>query len=117
MPNPLCHFEFMTADVARCRAFYSGVFDWRFDDGTMPGYTLIQTGQDAAGGMFQKPPNAPFVCLNVYFSVSDIDATLQKAISLGGRVVVPRTPIPGVGHFAMFADPENVVIGIMQSLT
>ncbi len=113
MSNPLCHFELMTDDVARCKAFYGAVFDWKFDDASMPGYTLIQTGQEPGGGIFTRPQAAPHVCMNVYFTVSDIDKTLAKAVELGGKVLVPKTPIPGVGHFAMFADPEGIAVGIM----
>ena len=114
MPNPLCHFELMTDDAARCKAFYASVFDWKFDDAAMPGYTIVHTGQDPGGGLFAKPKETPHACMNVYFTVSDIEKTLAKATKLGGKVLVPNTPIPSVGHFAMFADPEGIVIGIMR---
>lgn len=114
MPNPLCHFEVMAKDVAMCKAFYGGVFAWTFDDTTMPGYTLVHTGQEPTGGIFEKPADAPHACLNVYFTVQDLEKTLDKAAELGGKTLVPKTPIPGVGHFAMFTDPEGVPVGIMQ---
>ncbi len=114
MSNPLCHFEFMTTDPARCRGFYESVFRWTFDNDSLPGYTLIHTGSDATGGIFPKPAGAPGVCLNVYFQVTDIDATLGKATAHGGKVLVQKTEIPNIGHFAMFADPEGIPVGIMQ---
>ena len=114
MPNTLCHFELMTNDAEKCKAFYGAVFDWQFDDESMPGYTLVNTGAEPTGGVFPRPPEAPDVCLNVYFQVNDIDATLEKAIGQGGKVLVPKTAIPNVGHFAMFADPEGITIGLMQ---
>ena len=114
MGNPLCHFELMTDDVVRCKAFYGAVFDWKFDEATMPGYTIVQTGQDPNGGVFPRPKNAPHPCMNIYFKVSDIDKTLAKAADRGGKVLVPKTPIPNVGYFAMFADPEGIVVGIMR---
>lgn len=114
MPNPLCHFELMTEDPERCKAFYGAVFDWQFDDASMPGYTLVNTGAEPTGGVFPKPDEAPGVCLNAYFHVNDLDATLAKAAEHGATVLVPKTPIPNVGHFAMFADPEGIPIGLMQ---
>ena len=114
MGNPLCHFELMTNDVAKCKTFYGAVFDWKFDDQTMSGYTLIATGQDPSGGAFPKPAEAPYPCLNVYFTVEDIEATLGKVNKHGGKTLVPKTAIPSVGHFAMFTDPEGIAIGLLQ---
>ncbi|MBI4719131.1 MAG: VOC family protein [Planctomycetes bacterium] len=114
MPNPLCHFEFMTSDPEKCKAFYGALFDWRFDDRSMPGYTLVQPGAEPTGGIFPRPPSAPAGCVNVYFHVDDLAATLRKATELGGTILVDRTPIPKVGHFAMITDPEGITIGLMQ---
>ncbi len=114
MPNPLCHFEVMTDDPENCKAFYEVVFGWQFDDSSMPGYTLINTGVEPTGGIFPKPEDAPGVCMNVYFQVQDIDATLKKATDHGGSTLVPKTEIPSVGHFAMFTDPEGIALGIIQ---
>ena len=114
MPNPLCHFELMTNDPEKCKAFYRAVFDWKLDEESMPGYTLVNTGAEPTGGIFPKPAEAPDVCLNTYFKVDDIDATLQTATEHGGTVIVGNTAIPNVGRFAMFTDPEGIVVGILQ---
>ena len=116
MPNPLCHFELMSSDPARCKAFYGAVFDWQFDDKSMPGYTLIDSGIEPTGAVFPKPANAPAACLNAYFKVDDIDAALKTVTENGGKILIPKTTIPNVGDFAMFADPEDIPIGIMQPL-
>jgi predicted enzyme related to lactoylglutathione lyase len=52
--------------------------------------------------------------MNIYFTVTDLDRTLSRAVELGGKIIVPKTPIPGTGDFAMFTDPEGIAIGIMQ---
>lgn len=114
MPNPLCHFELMVRNAEKAKAFYGEVFDWQFDDDSMPGYTLINAGAEPTGALFPKPDGAAGVCMNVYFQVSDIDTTLRKATTAGAKVVVEKTAIPNVGHFAMFSDPEGIVIGLMQ---
>ena len=115
MPNPLCHFEFMANDPAKCKEFYGAVFDWQFDDSSMPGYTLINAGAEPSGGVFPKPGEAPGPCLNVYFLVDDVDATLAKATKRGATVIVPKSEIQGVGEFALFADPEGVTVGLFKS--
>lgn len=45
--------------------------------------------------------------------VPDIDRWLQKAESLGGRTVMPRTEMEMV-TFALFADPEGHVVGLVE---
>jgi predicted enzyme related to lactoylglutathione lyase len=114
MTNSLCHFEFMSSNVASSKSFYSAVFGWKFDDQMVPGYTLIHTGHEPTGGMFPKPDAAPSACMNVYFTVPNIDETLQTVTANGGQVLVPKTPVPNVGHFAMFTDPEGIAVGLMQ---
>ena len=116
MPNQLCHFELMSSDPAKAMAFYGAVFGWQFDDASMPGYTLIDTGAEPTGAVFPKPPDAPAACLNAYFKVEDIDAVLKTVTEQGGKTLIPNTTIPNVGQFAMFADPEDIPIGIMQPL-
>jgi len=114
MPSPLCHFELMTNDVPKSKAFYGAVFNWNFDDKAMPGYTLIHTGQEPTGGVFARPPDAPHPCMNVYFTVDNIERVLGLVAKNGGKMLIPKTAIQGVGHFAMFSDPEGIVVGIMQ---
>jgi uncharacterized protein len=114
MANPMCHWELMVGDVATSKAFYSKVFDWTFDDGSFPGYTIIRTGTDPEGGMMAKPKEAPMATLNNYFLVEEIDATLRKAVEAGATVAVPRTPIGEMAWFAMFIDPDGIAIGIYQ---
>lgn len=114
MANPLCHFEIMTADLEKCRHFYSALFDWSFDDKSLPGYTLLNTGHEPTGGIFPRPAQSLRPCMNAYFTVTDIDRTLARAYELGGKILVSKTQIPGTGEFAMFSDPEGIAIGIMQ---
>ena len=114
MGAPLCHFEFMSDDPAACKAFYSDVFGWEYDDKSMPDYMLVKTGEEPDGGVMERPAEAPAPALNVYFMVDDIEVTLGKVRQGGGGVIVPKTPIPNVGAFAMFSDPEGIVVGVFQ---
>lgn len=114
MGNPISHWELLVADLAKGKEFYSGIFDWEFDETTFPGYYLIKTGMDPGGGMMAKTDAAPAYALNSYFGVDDIDETLAKAVAAGATIIVGKTPIPGMGSWAMFADPDGIPIGIVQ---
>ncbi len=115
MGAPLCHFELMSDDPEKCKAFYGKVFGWQFDDSSMPGYTLINPGAEPNGGLMKRSPDAPHVAMSVYFQVDDIGEILGKVAEGGGQVLVPKTEIPNVGFYAMFADPEGIPVGVFQS--
>lgn len=114
MANPICHWDLMVDDLERSKAFYQRVFAWRFDDASFSGYTLIQTGAAPGGGMMLRPPDVPMACLNSYFQVDSADGTLRQVVEAGGRVLMPKTEIPGVGWVAMFADPDGIPIGLLE---
>ena len=50
----------------------------------------------------------------VYFAVRDCDGTTALAQSLGGSVRVPPTDIPGIGRFAILADPQGAVFAAIE---
>ena len=51
----------------------------------------------------------------IYVEVEDLQATLDKAESLGGKTTMPIMEIPGMVTLAQFSDPDGNVIGIVQS--
>ena len=46
--------------------------------------------------------------------MADVDATAAAVTAAGGRIVMPRTTIAGVGHLIFFTDPGGNVVGAMQ---
>jgi hypothetical protein len=49
-----------------------------------------------------------------YFQISDIQATTNKVKSLGAQVIMPVTPVPNVGQFAIFKDPQGAAFSVLQ---
>ena len=43
-----------------------------------------------------------------------VDEFAKKIQSNGGKVIVPKMPIPGVGYFAQCLDTEGNIFGIIQ---
>jgi len=74
MANPFVHCELATHDVAKAKAFYGKLFDWKFEDMPMPDgtYTTIGVGEGTGGGMMKHPmPNAPALWMP-YVLVADV---------------------------------------------
>ena len=49
-----------------------------------------------------------------YVGTADVDATVQTAQGLGGRVYMGATDIPDTGRFAVLADPQGAVFAIFS---
>ena len=115
MANDFCHIELNTDNVDRAQQFYSKLFSWKFEVADMGGhgtYTMITPGAGPNGGLMKKPmPDAPNMWL-VYVQVDNLDTTLASVPKLGGKVVMPKTPIPNVGAFGIVQDPTGAVFGV-----
>ena len=112
MPNPVIHWEIGVKNLETARKFYTELFDWKVDSNNPMNYGLTKTG-GLNGGLFEVKPGIPNY-LTFYVQVEDIDASLKKAEQLGGKTIVPKTPVPGIGTFAMFADPDGNVVGVFK---
>jgi predicted enzyme related to lactoylglutathione lyase len=114
MNNEFCHIELSTDDPAKAREFYAGLFSWKFEQMPMGDstYTMIRPGSGAGGGITRKMmPNQPTAWL-AYVEVDNVESSVKKAADLGGKVVVPPSPIPNMGFFAILQDPSGAVFGI-----
>jgi predicted enzyme related to lactoylglutathione lyase len=49
------------------------------------------------------------------FEVDDPQTYLDKAEKMGGKTIVPVTEIPNMVTFALFADPEGHMVGVVKS--
>jgi uncharacterized protein len=117
-PNSFCWGELVTTDIQTAGDFYKGLFNWA-TKGTDMGpetYTEFLNNDVPVGGMMKiteqmagVPPH-----WGVYFSVTDCDATVEKAVGLGGSVVMPPMDIPNVGRFAVIKDPQGAVFSVIK---
>jgi predicted enzyme related to lactoylglutathione lyase len=115
MGQPVVHFEVGARDAEKLKSFYAAVFDWKIDSNNPMNYGAVETGGEAGinGGIADTQGQMPSY-VTFYVQVDDLQAYLDKVGSLGGETVVPPTPIPDVGSFAMFKDPEGNVIGLFS---
>jgi hypothetical protein len=120
-PGALCWTELMTSDTAKAGAFYRALIGWKSNDMPMPGagtYTIFQRpdGANAAGMMALTPEmkDVPPNWMN-YFQTADIRANVAKITSLGGRIIVPPSPVPNIGEFAVCQDPQGAVFSLLQA--
>jgi hypothetical protein len=127
MANPFVHVELNTTDVDKAKKFYGQLFDWKLEDVAMgpggpPGllasegrYTMIKPGTGTGGGMLKQPvPGAPSFWL-AYVAVEDVAASTQKAKSLGAKIMLDVTEVPGAGWMSVIIDPVGAALGLWKS--
>ena len=117
MPNPVLHFEIVSKDASRLHSFYSDVFDWKIDANNPMNYGLVDAGGEGINGGIGGPMDESYPGhITFYVSVPDLDATLEKIESLGGKTVMPPSEIPGTDTtIAQFTDPAGNLIGLTKA--
>jgi len=112
MAHNICHFEVPAEDVERAKKFYQGLFDWKIE-AVEGGYNLITVGEPGPnGGMMKRM--APGQGITVYINVESVDDYSKKLQSLGGKVLMPKTPVPTMGYFAVFQDTEGNALALWE---
>jgi len=115
--HPIVHVEFSALDREAAGRFYADLFGWEVQQMPEMNYATFSTGQEKFGGGFNPvSPEYPAGTIAIYVDTDDVIATLAKAESLGGKTIMPKTEIPGVGWFAFFLDPTGNKIGLIQQL-
>jgi predicted enzyme related to lactoylglutathione lyase len=115
MAAPVMHFEVNLKDARRGHEFYSQLFGWKLSVMPEMNYGMVDTGVKMGinGGLGQQDVNGqPGVTF--YVQVEDIQSYLDRAVSLGGRVIFPPHEVPNMVTFAQFADFEGNVLGLIK---
>jgi predicted enzyme related to lactoylglutathione lyase len=113
----IVHFEINVDDPERAVKFYQEVFGWKIKkwEGPMD-YWLVTTGPDDQPGInggIMKREDPQATTYNTV-DVPSVDEFAKKIAQNGGKVVVPKMAVPGVGYMAYCTDTEGNVFGIMQ---
>lgn len=109
------HVEIPAADQAITGKFYQGLFGWKINPMPDMNYTMWEAG-DGSGGGFPSVTDIPAGQVTVYIDSPDIEADLKNVEKLGGKVIHPKTEIPGMGWYAMFKDPTGNVLALYTGM-
>ena len=113
--HTISHIEIPGTDPQAAARFYGELCGWPTTHDETYNYTMFDA-PPGPGGAYVKIDNQHAwqgqVLLHV--NTDDIDATLGKVEALGGKTLVPKTEVPGVVWFAVFADPSGVPVGVFD---
>ena len=128
MPT-IVHFEMPADNVERAKKFYTDLFGWKIEK--WPGtssknsssssmeYWIVSTTDDKGnkahiGGGLMKRQGQHQQITN-FIDVNSVDEYSSKIEKLGGKVVVSKMAVPGMGYFTVCLDTENNSFGIWES--
>ena len=113
MANPVMQWQIVAKDPDAVASFYTKLFGWKVQTSNALGYRQISTGSDRGidGGVWPAPPGAPSL-VQLYVEVENIDASIEKAVSLGAKVIVPRSVLPDGDAMAVVLDPAGLSFGL-----
>jgi predicted enzyme related to lactoylglutathione lyase len=112
-------YELLTSDPAAAERFYGAVLGWRTRraEGSPTDYRIFGTGEAEVAGLMAIPSDAAAAGMRPgwlgYIAVDDVDPAAAGIVAAGGMQHVPPTDIPGVGRFALMADPQGVAFYVM----
>jgi len=110
--------ELLTADLSRARSFYQTVFGWSSIEvpmGDTGSYVLFRIGdQDVAGALMMPAGAWASPHWLTYLSAENIDERSRQVEELGGTTHMKPRDIPGVGRFAVQADPTGATFALFR---
>ncbi len=115
--SALTWFEIPTIDFDRARRFYEAVLETKLNEHPFGSSRVAVFPYESPGvggcldaNSASRPSSDGVV---IYFDVDGrLDRTLELIEAAGGRVVVPKTALPGMGSIAHIIDSEGNRVGL-----
>lgn len=119
MGNPVAYFEIPVRDLDRAQAFYERVLDVVLERQIVDGYEMAlfpwvegaagATGALARGDVYLPSRSGALV----YFTVTDIEATVHRGQAEGAAILYPIKSVPA-GRVAELEDTEGNRMALFQ---
>lgn len=96
MLNPIIHFEITGADSKMTQQYYGDLFGWKVGSNNPMNYGIASTkdGEVGIDGGLGGADQGSDIRVTVYAQVDDPQAYLDKAVALGGKVVMEVMEVP-----------------------
>lgn len=76
-------------------------------------YWVINTGESMGGGLMKR--QTPEHRITDYFDVASLLESSAKVEKLGGKLLIPKMAVPGMGYFSLCMDTEGNVFGLWEA--
>jgi predicted enzyme related to lactoylglutathione lyase len=108
------HFEILGKDGPALQRYWGDLLGWKLNTDNPGGYGMTDPADTGIVVGVSGTQDGSAGHVTSYVRVADIDATLARAVELGGSVVMPKfSPSPDA-TLALVADPEGHVVGLSE---
>ncbi|MFZ1322825.1 MAG: VOC family protein [Ignavibacteria bacterium] len=113
MNNRVVYFEIPSDEPERLMNFFEKVFGWEYEQFADDYWSAFSGNEDTQGinGAIMKKRDQKHTVVNT-ISVDNIDEYVKKIESNGGKIVIPKFPVPSIGWVLYFTDPDGNLHGI-----
>jgi len=115
-------FDLTVENADEIRDFYSAVVGWKSSGVRMGDYedysmNSPDNGDPMAGVCYARGENAHLPpTWMIYVNVADIEASTQKAIDLGGKIIGKIRTMSGHGRYCAVEDPAGAVMTLFEAI-
>lgn len=114
--------DLLTTDPEAAKAFYSQLFNWKFQDMPVPDappYSMAFKNERSVAALFLMPEdmrsqNIPPYWQS-YINVEDLDASVKKCEAHGATIIDPPCDIMEAGRMAIIKDPTEAMVILWQA--
>lgn len=118
IPGKFVWADLFSADVAAARDFYQQLFDWQWQSVDGDVYSIAFSDGRPVAGLVARPQQSGETARArwiYYASVPDVAATAAAVETAGGRTLIDPQTMPERGDYAIFADPQGALFGVIHS--
>ncbi len=113
--------ELDTSDQKKSGNFIHKLFGWSLkevDAGEFGVYTIFQKDGEDIAGMMNPTKESPTKQSQwqTYIAVDDVDAFANRALELGGNILVPPHDVPEFGRVCMISDPTGATMPLVKPI-
>jgi uncharacterized protein len=108
------HFEILGKDQKALQKYWSELLGWKLNTDNPGGYGMTSPEQTGIVVGVSGTQDGSAGHVTGYVRVDDIDATLARAVELGGTVIMPKFSPGPDATLALVADPEGHVVGLSE---
>jgi len=118
MPGTFCWVDLATNAPEEAKRFYGQIFGWTAEDIAtdyeVPYTILRRQGKQVAGLYQMAPEQGAFPYWASYVRVANADSSADRALELGGRLVMPAVDVMQLGRMVFVQDPTGAVVGLWE---